>query len=174
MFHRACRSLTARSAPSHCGFIGPASAAALRCFSSSVLQQRGRIPPKAAAIIDLNQQLLDYISAGDWERYSALCCPTLTCFEAEARGAFVQGLAFHKIYYDHGDASEDRRAYMSEPHVRFLAGGRVAVLSYVRLVQKFAPAKGHGTLRVEETRVWEKRPEGWRLVHFHKSDLEKK
>ena len=124
-----------------------------------------------AAILSLNQRLLDFIAAGDWEGYASLCCPSLSCFEAEARGAFVQGLHFHKIYYDHGDAAEDRRAYMSEPHVRFLAGGRVAVLSYVRLVQKFKQGQGHSTVRVEETRVWEKKGASFLLVHFHKSNL---
>lgn len=131
---------------------------------------RGTAQAKAA-IISLNQRLLDFIAVGDWEGYSSLCCPSLSCFEAEARGAFVQGLAFHKIYYDRGDIAEDRRAYMSEPHVRFLAGGRVAVLSYVRLVQKYLKGQGHSTVRVEETRVWEKKGTNFLLVHFHKSDL---
>jgi hypothetical protein len=126
-------------------------------------------------ILQLNQQLRDFIADGDWDNYAKFCCPTLTCFEAEARGAFVEGLFFHKIYYDYPPEKEDKRATMSQPHVRFLAGGRVAVLSYVRLVQKFSQEAGHSTMRVEETRIWEKADtlEGYQLVHFHKSDLEK-
>ena len=179
---RACCSLPLRSVSSfpHLGSIAPA--AQQRRFASVAPAAAQGSPPASAAsrgtarataaILGLNQRLLDYIAAGDWDGYASLCCPSLTCFEAEARGAFVQGLAFHKIYYDHGDASEDRRAHMSEPHVRFLAGGRVAVLSYVRLVQKFKQGQGHATMRVEETRVWEKKGAAhWHLVHFHKSDL---
>lgn len=134
-----------------------------------------KLTPKEK-ILQLNQELLDYIADGDWDNYAAMCCPTLTCFEAEARGAFVEGLDFHKIYYDYPPEKEDKRATMSQPHVRFLAGGRVAVLSYVRLVQKFSHEAGHSTMRVEETRIWEKAetPDGYQLVHFHKSDLEKK
>jgi hypothetical protein len=144
---------------------------AVRRASSAAASLPAPKMSKKEKILGLNQKLLDYIAAGDWAGYASLCDPSLTCFEAEARGAFVEGLDFHKIYYSHESApGETRKATMSAPHVRFL-GERAAVLSYVRLVQKYSEGKGHSTLRVEETRVWERSKDAWRLVHFHKSDL---
>ena len=51
-------------------------------------------------ILKLNQSLLDAIAAGDWETYSQLCAADLTAFEAESRGQLVEGLEFHKYYFD--------------------------------------------------------------------------
>ena len=127
-----------------------------------------RAVASAAAILKLNQQLLDYVMAGDWTGYASLCDPSLTCFEAEARGALAQGLGFHKIYYDHAKSPPPPRvATQASPHVRFV-GPRCAVLSYVRLVQSVGADGAHSTARTEETRVWERQKSGWKLVHFHK------
>ena len=42
-------------------------------------------------LLDLNQQLLESIAAGDWETYQELCDPTLTAFEPEGRGPLDRG-----------------------------------------------------------------------------------
>ena len=53
-------------------------------------------------LLDLNQRLLDSIARGDWATYEELCDPTLTAFEPEARGQCVEGLAFHRFYFNLG------------------------------------------------------------------------
>ena len=51
-------------------------------------------------LLDLTQRLLDSIAGGDWETYVSLCDPALTCFEPETMGHIVEGLDFHKFYFD--------------------------------------------------------------------------
>ena len=53
-------------------------------------------------ILQLNQRLLDAIAAADWATYEELCDPELTAFEPEARGQRVEGLDFHRFYFDLG------------------------------------------------------------------------
>ena len=51
-------------------------------------------------ILHLTGVLLDAIAAKDWDTYAAMVDPSLTCFEKEARGNLVEGLEFHKYYFD--------------------------------------------------------------------------
>jgi calcium/calmodulin-dependent protein kinase (CaM kinase) II len=118
-------------------------------------------------LIELNQQLLDSIARGDWAAYKALCDPGLTAFEPEARGHLVEGMAFHKFYFDLGRSEQPYNSTISSPQVRLL--GDVAVVSYVRLLQMVAEDGAPQTAVFEETRVWQKQPGGWRHVHFHRS-----
>ena len=125
-------------------------------------------------LLALNQRLLDAILAADWATYEQLCDPTLSAFEPEARGQLVEGLEFHRFYFDHFNsdkgtpAESPPRATMCSPHVRML-GDDAAVVSYVRLVQKLAATGGPVTSATEETRVWQRQTAGWRHVHFHRS-----
>ena len=52
--------------------------------------------PVGSELIKLNQQLLDAIASGDWDAYRSLVASDITCFEPEARGHLVEGLAFHE------------------------------------------------------------------------------
>ena len=47
--------------------------------------------------------------------------------------------------------------------------GDVAVVCYVRLVQRLDEAGKSITARGEETRVWRRAGDTWRHVHFHRS-----
>lgn len=123
--------------------------------------------PGEEELIDLTQQLLDSIAAGDWETYQELCDPTLSCFEPEARGHYVQGLEFHRFYFDLGSAEGPRTTTMSTPRVRLM--GDVAVVAYVRLVQSVNDAGVPVTAHYEETRVWQMQQGKWQHVHFHRS-----
>jgi len=123
-------------------------------------------------LLALNQKLLVAIVGGDWKTYAELCDPTLTCFEPEARGHVVEGMPFHRFYFELG-ASAPKPAVatnvtMASPHVRLL-GGDGAVLSYIRLNQKLNAAGEPVTVAVEETRVWQKIGGAWKHVHFHRS-----
>ena len=129
-----------------------------------------------AEILDLNNQLLDSIEDGDWERYVALCDPRLTAFEPESRGQLVEGMRFHRFYFKLGGGERKHNTTMCAPKVMML-GDDVAVVTYVRLTQ-FLESEGMPlTSRFEETRVWQRQTKAdgqptWRHVHFHRSAAE--
>ena len=123
--------------------------------------------PGEEELLDLTQQLLDSIAGGDWETYQELCDPSLSCFEPEARGHLVQGLEFHRYYFDLGSSEGPRTTTMSTPRVRLM--GDVAVVAYVRLVQSLNDAGAPVTSHYEETRVWQMQQGKWQHVHFHRS-----
>ncbi|MGD9648912.1 MAG: DUF4440 domain-containing protein [Pirellulales bacterium] len=122
----------------------------------------------AQELLALTQQLIDAIAAADWNTYARLCDPSISCFEPEARGQQVHGMAFHKFYFDLGSASGPRNTTIVDPHVRVM--GDAAVVSYVRLVQRLGADGRPATARVEETRVWQRQAGAWRHVHFHRSE----
>ena len=68
-------------------------------------------------LLQLNQRLLDSITQGDWKTYEELCDPTLTCFEPEAVGQLVEGLAFHQFYFELGGAKAPFLTTMASPAV---------------------------------------------------------
>jgi len=119
-------------------------------------------------LLELNERLLHAIAAGDWKTYEELCHPDLTCFEPEARGHLVQGIAFHRFYFDLSGASGPRNTTMVSPMVKF-CGNDVAIVAYLRLTQKLGPDAAPVTTAMEETRVWHRDGQRWRHVHFHRS-----
>ncbi len=125
-----------------------------------------------AELLELNERLLDAIADGDWDAYDELCDPTLSAFEPEACGHLVEGLEFHRFYFDLEGAVKNtaspHNTTMSMPHVRLL-GDDVAVVSFQRLVQKFNAENAPVTVRFEETRVWQRQNGRWQHVHFHRS-----
>jgi calcium/calmodulin-dependent protein kinase (CaM kinase) II len=121
-------------------------------------------------LLQLTRALLDSIAQGDWPTYERLCDPTLSAFEPEACGHLVEGLAFHKYYFDL-PRSQDRsvQTTLTAPHVRQL-GPDVAIVCYSRLVQH---ATGSGPAQIacsQETRVWQRQNGQWRHVHFHRTN----
>jgi calcium/calmodulin-dependent protein kinase (CaM kinase) II len=123
--------------------------------------------PVIDELLRLNQRLLDAIAAADWAVYEELCDPTLTAFEPEAVGHLVEGLEFHRFYFNLGGARPGHHTTMSLPRVRLL--GDVAVVAYVRLNQRVGVDGTPTTTATEETRVWQRRDGSWRHVHFHRS-----
>ncbi|MBX9680807.1 MAG: DUF4440 domain-containing protein [Gemmataceae bacterium] len=118
-------------------------------------------------LVELNRKLLESIAKADWATYAKLCDAALTCFEPEALGNLVEGMAFHEFYFKLGAAKEPFNTELASPHVRIM--GDVAVVCYVRLNQRVG-ADGSPTVRtVEETRVWQKKGGQWKHVHFHRS-----
>jgi ketosteroid isomerase-like protein len=124
-------------------------------------------PSTSAELVQLTQKLLESIAAGDWATYAALCDPTLSAFEPECLGHLVEGLAFHRFYFDLGASQEPRTTTIASPHVRVL--GDVGIVSYVRLTQKVDELGTPIVTQCQETRVWHKGPDGWKHVHFHRS-----
>jgi calcium/calmodulin-dependent protein kinase (CaM kinase) II len=114
----------------------------------------------------LTRQLLDSIAQRDWATYQSLCDPSLTAFEPEAVGHLVEGLEFHQFHFQLKSNAQPVQTTIASPHVRLL--GDVAVVSYVRLIQR-ASDGGVTTVAFEETRVWQRGANGWKHVHFHRS-----
>jgi calcium/calmodulin-dependent protein kinase (CaM kinase) II len=120
-------------------------------------------------LLQMTQRLLDSITQGDWKTYEELCDPGLTSIEPEAPGQVVEGLPFHKFYFDLGGVRGRHQTTMTAPHVRVM--GDVAVVAFVRLVQKLGDNGAAVTSASAETRVWQRRDGRWRHVHFHRSPL---
>ena len=127
----------------------------------------GTTQSTSAELIQLNQRLLESIAAGDWETYASLCDPTLSAIEPESFGQVVEGMAFHRFYFDLGKAEGPHNTTICSPHVRVL--GDVGIVSCVRLVQRLDADGNPVVRRSEETRVWQKGSGGWKHVHFHRS-----
>lgn len=125
--------------------------------------------PVVDELLQLSQRLLDCIADGDWAVYEELCDPTLTAFEPEAVGHLVEGMDFHRFYFNLGGARGPHHTTICAPHVRIL--GDVAVVAYVRLNQRRGPDGAPETVGFEETRVWQRQDGRWRHVHFHRSPL---
>jgi calcium/calmodulin-dependent protein kinase (CaM kinase) II len=124
---------------------------------------------EARQLIDLTQQLLQAIVARDWNTYERLCASDVTCFEPEACGQLVEGRDFHHYYFQLGGGSSPVRVTLAQPRVRML--GDVAVVAYVRLQQRLDANGKPFTSAWAETRVWQRQPQGWQLVHFHRSPI---
>ncbi|MED6282424.1 Calcium/calmodulin-dependent protein kinase type II subunit gamma, partial [Characodon lateralis] len=51
-------------------------------------------------IIKMTEQLIEAINNGDFDAYTRICDPGLTSFEPEALGNLVEGMDFHKFYFE--------------------------------------------------------------------------
>ena len=107
-------------------------------------------------ILAINQAMLESVASGNWEHYSQVCSADVSCFEAESEGHLVEGLPFHRYYFDlPGDpnpAPTPVTVTMARPHLRWLSDDAV-VLSYTRLTQKLHNGEPI-TARCCETRIW--------------------
>mmetsp|Transcript_3772 Transcript_3772/g.9919 ORF Transcript_3772/g.9919 Transcript_3772/m.9919 type:complete len:130 (+) Transcript_3772:2-391(+) len=121
-------------------------------------------------IVQATTTLLGAVGTGDYETYSRLSDASLTCVEPETQGHIIEGLAFHKYFFDLGRAHQPVRPppklnTISAPHVRML-GPDHALIVYVRVIQS-----GDKVLTAEETRVWKRDPSTreWKNIHCHRS-----
>ena len=71
-------------------------------------------------LLELTRRLLDSIARADWATYQELCDPTLTAFEPEARGQLVEGMDFHRFYFDLGGARRQHHTTLCAPRVRLM------------------------------------------------------
>src|SRR5947208_13886193 len=107
--------------------------------------------PVGEELLRLSQRLLDSIAQGDWAAYQELCDPSLTAFEPEALGQLVEGMEFHRFYFNLGSVSRGHYTTMCSPRIRVL--GDVAVIAYVRLNQRVAADGLPVSTGFEETRI---------------------
>ncbi|NWV28484.1 KCC2D kinase, partial [Origma solitaria] len=123
-------------------------------------------------IIKVTEQLIEAINNGDFEAYTKICDPGLTSFEPEALGNLVEGMDFHRFYFENGK------------HSFFISESSSCVLLFSAFCCRcfsvcFCSAHSHftehlrdgmpKTMQSEETRVWHRRDGKWQNVHFHRS-----
>ncbi|XP_032597915.1 calcium/calmodulin-dependent protein kinase type II alpha chain isoform X1 [Drosophila grimshawi] len=146
----------------------------LKCQShdlSNQIQSNSRLrAARRQEIIKITEQLIEAINSGDFDGYTKICDPHLTAFEPEALGNLVEGIDFHKFYFENvlGKNCKAINTTILNPHVHLL-GEEAACIAYVRLTQ-YIDKQGHAhTHQSEETRVWHRRDNKWQNVHFHRS-----
>uniref|UniRef100_A0A8P4KR58 calcium/calmodulin-dependent protein kinase n=1 Tax=Dicentrarchus labrax TaxID=13489 RepID=A0A8P4KR58_DICLA len=131
----------------------------LFCFSFTARKQE---------IIKITEQLIEAVNNGDFEAYAKICDPGLTSFEPEGLGNLVEGMDFHRFYFDNllSKNSKPIHTTILNPHVHII-GDDAACIAYIRLTQ-FVDGQGRPrSSQSEETRVWHRRESRWQNVHFH-------
>ncbi|XP_048865463.1 calcium/calmodulin-dependent protein kinase type II subunit gamma isoform X15 [Brienomyrus brachyistius] len=119
-------------------------------------------------IIKITEQLIEAINNGDFEAYTRICDPGLTSFEPEALGNLVEGMDFHKFYFENLLSKNSKPVHTTilNPHVH-LIGEDAACIAYIRLTQYIDWQGRPRSSQSEETRVWHRRDAKWLNVHFH-------
>ncbi|XP_021335155.1 calcium/calmodulin-dependent protein kinase type II subunit beta isoform X2 [Danio rerio] len=119
-------------------------------------------------IIKITEQLIEGLNNGDFEAYAKMCDPGLTSFEPEALGNLVEGMDFHRFYFENSLSKNSKPIHTTilNPHVH-LIGEDGACIAYIRLTQ-FVDGQGlPRSSQSEETRVWHRRESRWQNIHFH-------
>ncbi|XP_072289295.1 calcium/calmodulin-dependent protein kinase (CaM kinase) II beta 1 isoform X27 [Eucyclogobius newberryi] len=119
-------------------------------------------------IIKITEQLIEAINNGDFEAYAKICDPGLTSFEPEALGNLVEGMDFHRFYFENLLAKNSKPIHTTilNPHVH-LIGEDAACIAYIRLTQYVDGQGRPRSSQSEETRVWQRRDSKWQNIHFH-------
>uniref|UniRef100_A0A8C5GTL1 calcium/calmodulin-dependent protein kinase n=1 Tax=Gouania willdenowi TaxID=441366 RepID=A0A8C5GTL1_GOUWI len=119
-------------------------------------------------IIKMTEQLIEAINNGDFDAYTRICDPGLTSFEPEALGNLVEGMDFHKFYFENLLSKNSKPVHTTilNPHVH-LIGEDAACIAYIRLTQYMDGQGQPRSCQSEETRVWHRRDAKWLNVHFH-------
>uniref|UniRef100_A0A6I8S5J4 calcium/calmodulin-dependent protein kinase n=1 Tax=Xenopus tropicalis TaxID=8364 RepID=A0A6I8S5J4_XENTR len=156
--------------------------------SAGVTSPKGPIPPAALEssdsthtnpedeemkarkqeIIKITEQLIEAVNNGDFEAYAKICDPGLTTFEPEALGNLVEGIDFHRFYFENLLSKNNKPIHTTilNPHVH-VVGEDAACIAYIRLTQYIDTQGRPRTSQSEETRVWHRRDGKWQNVHFH-------
>ncbi|XP_075881965.1 calcium/calmodulin-dependent protein kinase (CaM kinase) II beta 1 isoform X19 [Nelusetta ayraudi] len=136
--------------------------------SSNTTVEDEDVKVRKQEIIKITEQLIEAINNGDFEAYAKICDPGLTSFEPEALGNLVEGMDFHRFYFENLLAKNNKPIHTTilNPHVH-LIGEDAACIAYIRLTQ-FVDVQGRPrSSQSEETRVWHRRDTKWQNIHFH-------
>ena len=129
-------------------------------------------------ILVLLDRHLRSIWAGDLADYAATTAPDVTFYEWYISTQRIDGLDFHlrETAANQRAAAARRQAglrYEVEHEVlapKVQLYGEVAIVTYT-LLMRYTTDEGVRHTEHNETRVFHRRPEGWRLVHCHKSPM---
>ncbi|XP_065261128.1 calcium/calmodulin-dependent protein kinase type II subunit delta isoform X18 [Emys orbicularis] len=136
--------------------------------SSNTTIEDEDVKARKQEIIKVTEQLIEAINNGDFEAYTKICDPGLTSFEPEALGNLVEGMDFHRFYFENALSKSNKPIHtiILNPHVH-LVGDDAACIAYIRLTQYMDGSGMPKTMQSEETRVWHRRDGKWQNVHFH-------
>ncbi|XP_052451293.1 calcium/calmodulin-dependent protein kinase (CaM kinase) II beta 1 isoform X33 [Carassius gibelio] len=136
--------------------------------SSNATVEDEEMKARKQEIIKITEQLIEANNNGDFEAYAKICDPGLTCFEPEALGNLVEGMDFHRFYFENllSKNSKPIHTTILNPHVH-LIGDEAACIAYIRLTQYVDGQGRPHSSQSEETRVWHRRDSKWQNVHFH-------
>ncbi|KAF4108541.1 hypothetical protein G5714_011300 [Onychostoma macrolepis] len=130
--------------------------------SSNTTIEDEDVKARKQEIIKITEQLIEAINNGDFDAYAKICDPGLTSFEPEALGNLVEGMDFHRFYFENllSKNSKPIHTTILNPHVH-LIGEDAACIAYIRLTQ-FVDGQGRPrSSQSEETRVWHRRDSKW-------------
>ncbi|XP_028826509.1 calcium/calmodulin-dependent protein kinase type II subunit gamma isoform X6 [Denticeps clupeoides] len=135
---------------------------------SSNTNEEEEMKARKQEIIKITEQLIEAVNNGDFEAYTRICDPGLTSFEPEALGNLVEGMDFHKFYFENLLSKNNKPVHTTilNPHVH-LIGEDAACIAYIRLTQYIDGQGRPRSCQSEETRVWHRRDSKWLNVHFH-------
>nr|XP_061800188.1 calcium/calmodulin-dependent protein kinase type II subunit beta-like [Nerophis lumbriciformis] len=136
--------------------------------SSNATIEDEDVKARKQEIIKITEQLIEAVNNGDFEAYAKICDPGLTSFEPEGLGNLVEGMDFHRFYFDNLLSKNTKPIHTTilNPHVHMM-GDDAACMAYIRLTQ-FVDAGGRPrSSQSEETRVWQRRDGRWQNIHFH-------
>uniref|UniRef100_H0V2G6 calcium/calmodulin-dependent protein kinase n=1 Tax=Cavia porcellus TaxID=10141 RepID=H0V2G6_CAVPO len=138
--------------------------------SSNTTIEDEDVKARKQEIIKVTEQLIEAINNRDFEAYTKICDPGLTAFEPEALGNLVEGMDFHRFYFENALSKSNKPIHtiILNPHVH-LVGDDAACIAYIRLTQYMDGSGMPKTMQSEETRVWHRRDGKWQNVHFHRS-----
>ncbi|KAA8581385.1 hypothetical protein FQN60_002966, partial [Etheostoma spectabile] len=137
-------------------------------LGSNTVAAKSNTKTRKQEIIKITEQLIEAINNGDFDAYTRICDPGLTSFEPEALGNLVEGMDFHKFYFENllSKNSKPVHTTLLNPHVH-LIGEDAACIAYIRLTQFVDTTGRPRSSQSEETRVWHRRDGKWLNVHFH-------
>ncbi|NXS72508.1 KCC2D kinase, partial [Pandion haliaetus] len=122
-------------------------------------------------IIKVTEQLIEAINNGDFEAYTKICDPGLTSFEPEALGNLVEGMDFHRFYFENGKHSYlNLHLFLVTVEFCYMCFSVCFCCAHSHTIGHYMDGSGMPkTMQSEETRVWHRRDGKWQNVHFHRS-----
>ena len=117
-------------------------------------------------IKEMLKKMLHGIRDGELELYKEQVSETLTCFEPETQGHNVDGLDFHLFFMYTSKQTNPYHLEIVDPRIRIY--GDTAYAAYT-LIQNVQTSDGYKITRVNETRIFHKEDDNWKMVHFHRS-----
>lgn len=118
-------------------------------------------------IFQILMKILHSIHQHDYETYKKYSDKDLTCFEPESFGHQVNGLEFHQFFMMHLPTTEFHIEVLN-PTIRVY--NDTAYASYTILLSR----KLNNEVKISsanETRIFHKENNDWKMVHFHRSKL---
>lgn len=116
-------------------------------------------------IYDLTIELLHAIRKGDVNKYKSLSSVKLTAIEPESNGNIVEGLDFHEFFLKNSTPI-DYHLELVNPVIK--VNNDSAYIAYT-LINTALVGGDFELQSFNETRIYFKEENNWKMVHFHRS-----